>query len=846
MPSQPTTRTPVLIAGSGSAGLSAATWLARYGIPCTTLERRSGPLKMGQADGVQCRTVEIFESFGLGEELLREAYHVLEVVFWAEAEDADAYASGASTGNQNQGGNGSGKGRITRSGRAVDTQPGLSHAPHVILNQARINGLMLEAMGRFSGGAQGIEYGWDVKGVEVKNDDGDEYPVKVTAESVGDGEVKVFEAKYVLACDGAHSTVRKALGYNMIGDSTDAVWGVMDMVPRTDFPDIRKKASIRSKAGNLLIIPREGENDNLTRFYIELPGGTNAKDVKLEDLQQAAKSILSQYEIGFTETVWWSAYAIGQRHADFFHKDYRVFLAGDACHTHSPKAGQGMNVSLQDGYNIGWKLAHVLKGLAPPSLLETYVLERQKVAIDLINFDRYFSKLFSTKGNASPAEFQEGFVKAGKYTAGLTAKYDQSPITTDLGLSDSLAKNVVVGMRLPSSQVVRYCDSKPVQLATSLKSDGCWRVMVFPGDISVAQNKSRLDAVGAYLDSSESPLQRFRLDDGDVDSLIEPILVGHGPRHNIELDQIPPAFYPITGKNKIRDLHKIFFDDESYNQVHGHLYDHLGISSKYGAIMIVRPDQCKNLMNSYFLKVLLIVPFNYTVAPHLQHFAVPFPTFRAANPQYTCYVGGGLIFSRTASATDQDQNHKERGGKGDPPLRILLLQRSYEDSYGGQWEGPGGSCDPEDETLLDGVAREILEESGLHVSRFVELAGKDEWVRQRPGQIIVAAKFTFIVEVHEAKAAVPGLGVQEEEKEDGLPAAKLDDGTVVPALERRWEDLVKLDPAEHRAFEWVTEEEVKEAENDSSGKFKSFANQGRTMLEGFRILREASGVGGDA
>lgn len=353
----------------------------------------------------------------------------------------------------------------------------------------------------------------------------------------------------------------------MIGDSSDAVWGVMDMVPRTDYPDIRKKSSIRSRAGNLLIIPREGDSDNLTRFYIELPAGTRARDVKLEDLQTAARNILGQYTIEFTETVWWSAYAIGQRHADYFHKDYRVFLAGDACHTHSPKAGQGMNVSLQDGYNMGWKLAAVLKGLAPASLLETYVLERQKVAIDLINFDRYFSKLFSSGGDVSPEEFQEGFVKSGKYTAGLTAKYERSMITSEMDESEALATNVVVGMRLPSAQVVRFCDSKPVQLMTALKSDGRWRVMTFAGDLALDENRTRLDQVGSsfvsrvkinsdqlgkYLDSSESPIHRFRPANSDVDSLIEPILVGHGKRHDIELEQIPECFYPVTGKNSIR------------------------------------------------------------------------------------------------------------------------------------------------------------------------------------------------------------------------------------------------------------------------------------------------------
>lgn len=280
----------------------------------------------------------------------------------------------------------------------------------------------------------------------------------------------------------------------MVGDSSDAVWGVMDMIPQTNFPDFRKKSSIRSKHGNLMIIPREGDNNNLTRFYIELPPGTNPKEVTLENLQRQAQNIFQPYQVEFTETVWWSAYAIGQRHADFFHKDYRVFLAGDACHTHSPKAGQGMNVSLQDGYNIGWKLGEILTGLASPSLLETYVIERQKVALDLINFDRYFSKLFSSGAKTTPAEFQEGFIQSGKYTAGVTTKYDASPITTS-SESNDLATNVIVGMRLPSAQIVRFCDSKPMQLVSPLKSDGRWRIMAFVGDLSITENRTKLNKV---------------------------------------------------------------------------------------------------------------------------------------------------------------------------------------------------------------------------------------------------------------------------------------------------------------------------------------------------------------
>ena len=169
----------VLIVGSGSAGIFAGTWLSRFNIPCTILERRRGPLQIGQADGVQCRTVEIYESFGVSEELLRESYHVLEVAFWASDE----------------------RGGIYRQSRAADTAPGLSHMPHVILNQARMNGLMLGQMDNFSKGKQGIEYGWEVKSVEVdetRADDPSAYCVKVVAEK--DGKKETFDAKYVLVC----------------------------------------------------------------------------------------------------------------------------------------------------------------------------------------------------------------------------------------------------------------------------------------------------------------------------------------------------------------------------------------------------------------------------------------------------------------------------------------------------------------------------------------------------------------------------------------------------------------------------------------------------------------------
>jgi 2-polyprenyl-6-methoxyphenol hydroxylase and related FAD-dependent oxidoreductases len=283
----------------------------------------------------------------------------------------------------------------------------------------------------------------------------------------------------------------------MVGDSTDAIWGVMDVYPRTSFPDIRKKCVINSTAGSILIVPREG--NSMVRIYAELPPGTKVSDVTLERLQSHARLVFRPYEVEFAETAWWSAYAIGQRLADRFHKDYRVFLTGDACHTHSPKAGQGMNVSLQDGYNIGWKLGMVLKGLARPELLRTYVLERERTARELIDFDRGFTKLFNSKYRAehgiTPKMVSEQFIKAGRYTAGQAIHYDESKITAVGTRDKEVATKITVGMKFPTAQVVRFCDAKAMQLINGMPANGQWYVVVFGGDIKKPETAASLQKV---------------------------------------------------------------------------------------------------------------------------------------------------------------------------------------------------------------------------------------------------------------------------------------------------------------------------------------------------------------
>ena len=220
---------------------------------------------------------------------------------------------------------------------------------------------------------------------------------------------------------------------------TNQAWGVMDVLAVTDFPDIRLKCAIHSAdEGNILIIPREG--GYLVRFYIELdkldpdmlrPTGAS----RPEQLIAAAQPDPPPALLDVKDIAWWSVYEIGQRLCDKFDdvpeeempdRFPRAFIAGDACHTHSAKAGQGMNVSMEDTLNLGWKLAAVLRR-SPPALLHTYSAERQAIAKQLIDFDREFAKMFSAppkdSGDADgegvdPEEFQSYFVAQGRFTAG--------------------------------------------------------------------------------------------------------------------------------------------------------------------------------------------------------------------------------------------------------------------------------------------------------------------------------------------------------------------------------------------------------------------------------------------
>ena len=192
-------------------------------------------------------------------------------------------------------------------------------------------------------------------------------------------------ASYVVGADGARSAVRDAIGCKPKGDKAFHAWGVMDVLAVTDFPDIRTKCAIQSgTGGSILLIPREG--GYLFRMYVDLgevPEDDNGKvrTTSIEQIIAKANEILHPYTLDVRDVAWHSVYEVGHRVTDRFDdvttesiglRTPRVFITGDACHTHSAKAGQGMNVSMQDGFNIGWKLGARPRRAEPRVLLATY------------------------------------------------------------------------------------------------------------------------------------------------------------------------------------------------------------------------------------------------------------------------------------------------------------------------------------------------------------------------------------------------------------------------------------------------------------------------------------------
>jgi len=586
----------VLIVGCGPAGLTLAAQLAAFpDIKTCIVEQKSGPLLRGQADGIACRTMEMFHAYGFSERVLKEAYWVNETTFWKPDDRR--------------------REKIVRSGRVQDVEDGLSEFPHVILNQARVHDFFLDVMHKSPAHLQPY---YERRVLDLQTDPAapganSAFPrVTVRIERLNSshqGQVEAVRARYVVGCDGARSTVRKSIGRALHGDSANHAWGVMDVLAITDFPDIRFKSLIQSaNDGSIIVIPREG--GYLFRLYIELDHlgvGERVSNLNItaDDLIAKARRILNPYTLEVKEIAWWSVYEIGQRLTDKFDdvpreeveaRLPRVFIAGDACHTHSPKAGQGMNVSMQDGFNLGWKLASVLRSRCTPELLHTYSAERQAIAKELIDFDREWAALITSSKSSShgkgdgfdPAATQSYFVKYGRYTAGTATHYPPSIITAK-PIYQQLAKGLLIGARFHSAPVIRLADAKPVHLGHVSEADGRWRLFAFASAENPALSDSGIQALCRFLaEARESPIRRYTAPGEDIDAVIDVRAVFQQGHRELDLGAMPRFLFPHKGRYGLRDYEKLFCSDVKSGQ---DIFVQRGIDKARGCMVVVRPDQ---------------------------------------------------------------------------------------------------------------------------------------------------------------------------------------------------------------------------------------------------------------
>jgi 2-polyprenyl-6-methoxyphenol hydroxylase-like FAD-dependent oxidoreductase len=390
--------TDVLIAGAGPAGLVLGIELARRGIAFRLIEQRTQPLLASRGKGNQPRTLEIYEDIGALPEFLEVSgpYPPLCML----------------------------KGDTVIGERPfniqIDPTPDIPYPNMIMAPQWRTDAV-LRATLRAHGGE--VDDGVELRRFEQDGDG-------ITATLLIAGQSSSVRTKYLVGADGGRSLVRTALGIDFPGEAIAA--------RRILFGDIRVDTLARSKwwiwqteQGPVGLCPLP----QVDAFQLMIPLADNEE----LEISEAAVIALFQSRTGRTDlrmhdATWLSIYTPSLRLADAYRMK-RVFIAGDAAHVHPPTGAQGLNTSIQDVYNLGWKLARVLRGEAIDKLLATYEAERRPVAAQMLDI-------------AAGLTRADGMQTRGRQTQQLDINYRDSALTVDRGRS---GRTLVAGDRAPDA-----------------------------------------------------------------------------------------------------------------------------------------------------------------------------------------------------------------------------------------------------------------------------------------------------------------------------------------------------------------------------------------------------------
>lgn len=587
----------IVIIGAGPVGLMLSSCLARWGYKIKHIDNRAGPTPTGRADGIQPRSLDLLRNMGLKSAIMaHKPARVFEVAFWDPPHN----------------GNG-----IVRTGTWASC-PSFIDARYpftTLLHQGLIERVFISDIE--NNGTQ-IQRPWTITDFKVDEKVNAEYPVEVQLQHVDGTASETVRSKYLFSGEGARSFVRDQLGIGIKHkDPIAYVWGVMDGVVKTDFPDIKMKCTIHSEHGSIMVIPRENK---MVRLYIQIASSTDPdwnprKTATEEEVQASAKRILQPYNIEWERLEWYSVYPIGQGISDKYTLDHRVFLGGDACHTHSPKAGQGMNTAFLDALNLAWKIHAVEAGFADRAVLTTYEPERKEVAESLLNFDNKYAKLFSqrppaahevqaasekTSTQVEDNEFIKTFKESCEFTSGYGVAY--SPNSLNWSPKHS-AKSLLInpagtklrtGRLMINADVTRVVDANVVHLEQEVPLNGSFRIYVFAGKVATTQkalkdfasNLSKKNSFyRAYLRSDMDSVTHHEMN--NPHSLFYTICtVFAATRGSIEIGRDVPDLLA-----RYRD--HVYADDKWDRRVpdaKAAAHAKMGLDEEKGGVVVVRPD----------------------------------------------------------------------------------------------------------------------------------------------------------------------------------------------------------------------------------------------------------------
>ncbi|KAJ7638119.1 FAD binding domain-containing protein [Mycena rosella] len=357
-----------------------------------------------------------------------------------------------------------------------------------------------------------------VEGFSIDENSEDGYPVTVRGRDLDKDEIFEVKTKYLIGADGGKSTVRTLAGIPFNGERTTHRWIRMDARVKTNMPNPRCLNSIDSKShGQILWCPIDCGLVRIgyvfSQALLEKYGGVEGvtQEVAVKEAIQA----LQPFEVEFLEVDWFTIYGIGQAIAETFSAHDRVFLAGDACHTHSSGSAQGLNTGVHDAVNLSWKLALNILNLGKKSLIDSYSLERQPSVQRVIDNDKVISMLISGQ---YPPRFEgrkehprdiltEWYtdVNIRLFTLGLGISYPTNLVNS--ADNNPSAATITPGERGPDVYLSTIGTGDPIRLHQVLKNDAKFHIVVFAGN--PALSRPGLSALQVALDAPASFLRAF-------------------------------------------------------------------------------------------------------------------------------------------------------------------------------------------------------------------------------------------------------------------------------------------------------------------------------------------------